>query len=319
VDPHPRRSICRTLPLVLKQRLIFGPILLAILFAILWLDEWLDAQSIPEAWRDWWPGISPTYPAGAILLLVGLLVVPLAARELARIFHAGGIQASKRWLAMAAMAGLLVSAAVPRQSSSVNAVALVATVGTAVLIASLLWHIRGRNLQGATAAVGAALFAFIYLGLMFGFILAIRREHSAWVVLGVLVVTKSCDIGAYFTGRLVGRHKLIPWVSPGKTWEGLIGGLVLAATVAYLGLRLARSSGAEEVREIASMSTWFAILSGVLFGITGQAGDLLASVLKRDARIKDSGQTLPGFGGILDVVDSVMLVAPVAFWLLKPR
>lgn len=304
---------------MLRQRLIFGPILLAGLFLLLWVDEWLDARSIPDSWRSWWPGVSTTYPAGSVLLLAGMLVVPLAARELASMFHAGGIQASRRWLAMAAMAGLLVSAATPRQSSSVNAVGLVATVGTVVLISSLLWHIRGRNLHGATAAVGAALFAFIYLGLMFGFVLAIRREHSAWVVLGILVVTKSCDIGAYFTGRLLGRHKMIPWVSPGKTWEGLIGGLALAACVAYLGVLWSRASGAVQVREIAEMSVPMALITGVLFGLTGQAGDLLASVLKRDARMKDSSHMLPGFGGVLDVVDSVLLVAPVAFWLLRPR
>lgn len=303
---------------MLKQRLIFGPILLAALFLILWLDEWVDAQPIPLSWREsgWWPGTSGDYPAGSVLLAVGLLVVPLAARELGRIFHAGGVQASRRWMAMAAMAGLLVSAAVPRQSSAVDAVAMVASVGTIVLIASLAWHIRGRNLHGATAAVGAALFAFIYLGLMFGFVLAIRREHSAWVVLGILVVTKSCDIGAYFTGRLLGRHKLIVWVSPGKTWEGLVGGLAFSSAAAFAGLLLARRFP-ESVPEIARLSAWFAVVAGAMFGLTGQAGDLLASVLKRDARLKDSGDTLPGFGGILDVLDSVLLVAPVAFWLLK--
>ena len=302
---------------MLKYRLILGPILLAILFGLLWLDEWLDARPVPESWLTWWPGASHTWPAGLVLLLVGLFVVPVAARELARIFRANGVQASRRWLAMAAMAGLLVSAAVPRQASSVNSVAMVSTVGAAVLIASLLWHIRGRNLHGATAAVGAALFAFIYLGLMFGFVLALRREHSAWVVLGVLFVTKSCDIGAYTTGKLIGRHKLIPWVSPGKTWEGLVGGLALAAATACGGLWFAKMHGAETAPEIAARSYAFAALVGVLFGLTGQAGDLLASVLKRDAQIKDSGKLLPGFGGVLDVVDSVMLVAPVAFWLLK--
>lgn len=305
---------------MLKHRLTLGPALLAALLGLLWADEQLAKQPIPESWRSWWPdhtSAQPLWPPGLLLLAAGLLIVPIAARELGRIFRANGVQASRRWMAVAAATGLLVTVSMPRGFGEVNAVALVATVGAAVLIASLLWHIRGRNLQGATAAVGAALFAFIYLGLMFGFVLAIRREHSAWVVLGVLVITKSCDIGAFFTGTLIGRHKLIPWVSPGKTWEGLFGGLTFAAAVACLAVYLARSSGFPPVSEIASHSYPFAILIGVLFGLTGQAGDLLASVLKRDAKIKDSGTILPGFGGVLDVLDSILLVAPVAFWLLK--
>lgn len=291
--------------------------MIALLLGLLWLDEWLDARPIPAGWAGWWPGESGTWPAGTVLLAVGLLLVPIAARELGRIFRAGGVQASRRFLAMAAMAGLLVSALVPRPSSSVNAVAMVSTVGTLVLIASLLWHIRGRNLQGATAAVGAAVFAFIYLGLMFGFILALRREHSAWVVLAVIAIAKSCDIGAYFTGTLIGRHKLIPWVSPGKTWEGLIGGLAFAGAAACLAQWLARAHGQGVTPELADRGYASAAFTGVLFGLMGQAGDLLASVLKRDAKLKDSGKALPGFGGVLDVLDSVLLVAPVAFWMLK--
>lgn len=303
---------------MLRHRLILGPILLGVLALLLWVDEWLDAVPVPSSWHDWYPSPSRTLPAGMALLAAGLLIVPIAARELGSIFRAGGVQASRRWLAVAAMAGLLVSAAVPRYTSAVNAVAMVASVATGVLITSLLWHIRGRHLQGATAAVGAAVFAFVYLGLMFGFVLALRREHSAWVVLGVLVVTKSCDIGAFCTGRLVGRHKLIPWVSPGKTWEGLVGGLVFSGGVAMLAIMLTRQAPDDlRFHALAEMPLWRAAIIGILFGITGQAGDLLASVLKRDARLKDSGRSLPGFGGVLDVVDSVLLVAPVAFWALK--
>ena len=120
------------------------------------------------------------------------------------------------------------------------------------------------------------------------------------------------------TGTLLGRHKLIPWVSPGKTWEGLVGGLVLSGGVAMLAIVLSRQVADDpRFHQLAEMPLWRAAFIGILFGITGQAGDLLASVLKRDARLKDSGHSLPGFGGVLDVVDSVLLVAPVAFWALK--
>ena len=299
---------------MLKYRLTLGPTLLLALLGALWLDGYLETLPSPPWLTQLNPALGPTLPPCTVILVLGLLIVPLAARELGAIFKAGGVAASRRWMAIAAMAGLLVSAVVPSGISPVHAVALVATTGAALLVGALLWHIRRRDLKGATAAAGAAMFAFVYLGLMFGFILALRREHSEWVVLGVLIVTKSCDIGAFFTGKAIGRHKLIPWLSPGKTWEGLVGGMCLAAIVAVGGVRLARAYNADAA--VAGLASWQGAALGALFALVGQAGDLLASVLKRDAGLKDSGRVLPGFGGILDVLDSVLLVAPVAFWAL---
>ena len=169
-------------------------------------------------------------------------------------------------------------------------------------------EVRGRQY----IPTGAALVAFVYLGLMLGFLPAIRRDHSAWVLLWVLLVTKSCDIGAYFAGKAFGRHKLIPWLSPGKTWEGLVGGVLMSAAVSVAGLEVLRGWGV-----IAGVPLWAAVIPGVLFAVVGQTGDLLESMLKRDAGIKDSGKVLPGFGGVLDVIDSPLLVAPLAFWVLR--
>jgi phosphatidate cytidylyltransferase len=299
---------------VLKHRLIMGISLIAALIAALWADECLASQLAPGWVELLAPGSAPHWPRGLMMLAIGLFVVPLAAREMGAMFHANGVAASRRCMAIAAIAGLLVCAFIPDPMSPLHAVALVAAVATAVLVGSLVWHIRDKNLHGATAAVGAAMFAFVYLGLMFGFLLALRREHSAWVVAGVLLITKSCDIGAYFTGRSIGRHKLIPWLSPGKTWEGLLGGIITAALAAMGGLWLYRHFVG--LAGLGAMPWAYAALVGALFAIAGQAGDLLESVLKRDAGVKDSGQTLPGLGGILDVLDSILLTAPLAFWLL---
>lgn len=287
--------------------------MIAALIAALWADQYLESVATPPGLR---PPLGPTWPPGVAMLLIGLLVVPIAAREMGRMFRANGVIASRRWMAIAAIAGLLVCAAVPLNLNAMHAVALVATVGTLVLVGSLVWHIREKNLHGATAAVGAAMFAFVYLGLMFGFLLALRREHSAWVVAGVIVVTKSCDMGAYFTGKAIGRHKLIPWLSPGKTWEGLLGGVGAASLVALGAWWLYRHEvGAVGV---GAMAGWYAAFVGALFALSGQAGDLLESVLKRDAGVKDSGRALPGMGGVLDVLDSILLTAPLAYWLLTP-
>lgn len=304
---------------MLKHRLILGPLMIVALIAMLWLDEQLDRTAMPAWAASRWPGNFTTWPPNLVLFPVCLLLVILAARELAAMFKAEGIMASRRWLGMSAALGLCVSVIVPAKSSPVDAVALVASAATAVLITSLLWHIRDKTLSGATAAAGATAFAFIYLGLMAGFILALRRDQSAWAILGVLIVTKSCDIGAFFAGKAFGKHKLIPWLSPGKTWEGLFGGAILSALVcvgvAWFAKQMVLPKNARPMG-FANLEHWQAALLGVLFGVIGQAGDLFESVLKRDAGMKDSGKTVPGFGGVLDVVDSILLVAPLAYWIL---
>jgi phosphatidate cytidylyltransferase len=120
-----------------------------------------------------------------------------------------------------------------------------------------------------------------------------------------------CDTGAYFTGRAIGRHKLIVWLSPGKTWEGLIGGVITSSLVGLLFAWLSQrflSPGDHVPLHLGAI--W-----GCIFGLVGQFGDLMKSLLKRGAGIKDSSSLLPGLGGVLDVLDSPLMVAPVAYWL----
>jgi phosphatidate cytidylyltransferase len=148
---------------------------------------------------------------------------------------------------------------------------------------------------------------------MIGFLLALRREHSAWWIVGILLTTKACDTGAYFTGRAIGRHKMIPWLSPGKTWEGLAGGIAFAALVGGL-LALASLSWLGSSDQV---PIWLGVTCGVVFAIVGQFGDLTMSLLKRGAGLKDSSHVLPGLGGVLDVIDSPLMVAPVAFWIFE--
>jgi phosphatidate cytidylyltransferase len=134
-----------------------------------------------------------------------------------------------------------------------------------------------------------------------------RQDNHILVLLTVILLTKACDIGAYFVGSAIGKHKLIPWLSPGKSWEGLIGGVALAAILGALAAQLSFDS--------AGFPVWYGALVGITLGLVGQAGDLLESLLKRSTGVKNSG-TLPGFGGILDLIDSPLLVAPVAYWLV---
>jgi phosphatidate cytidylyltransferase len=143
----------------------------------------------------------------------------------------------------------------------------------------------------------------------FGLLLLIRRDHSAWWIVGIIATVKMCDTGAFFVGCNIGKRKMIPWVSPAKSWEGLIGGLVTASLTA-IGLAALNNA---YLPDEPTISLGFA---GVLFGALGQLGDLLISVFKRDSGIKDASSVLPGLGGILDVLDSLLLVSVAAYWLL---
>jgi phosphatidate cytidylyltransferase len=128
----------------------------------------------------------------------------------------------------------------------------------------------------------------------------------AALVLAVFV-PKFGDIGAYFAGRLFGKTPMAPRLSPKKTWEGFMGGLILATAVAVL------------VGEQVPIFPWGrlqALIFGVVVGSAGVVGDLAESLMKRDAALKDAGQGVPGFGGVLDVIDSVLFAAPLSYWLL---
>jgi phosphatidate cytidylyltransferase len=283
------------------------------LVGVFWLDQFVSERPSFFAGAGE-GGAARNMPAGLVLLIAGIALAPLAAWELKQLLRAAGIMASRGMMTAAAITGLLVPALISDRTNALTAVAATASAATGVYVAALVWHTRARSIRGVTAAAGAALLSFVYLGLMSGFILAMRREHSAWIVLGVLVVTKSCDIGAFATGKLIGRHKLILWLSPGKTWEGLVGGVLAAAAFGTLGAWLLSLTHSDQDRP--GIALWLGGLYGGIFAVTGQVGDLMASMLKRDAGLKDSSSVVPGFGGMLDVIDSVLPVAPVAYWLL---
>lgn len=160
----------------------------------------------------------------------------------------------------------------------------------------------------ATPRLAYTAFAVAYLGLIPGFFAQVRWLHddattTAIMLTLVIFVPKCNDIGAFFTGTFIGRHRMTPILSPKKTWEGVSGGMVAGALVA-VGLSFAAPvfSGIAE-----------AAAFGLVVGLAGVLGDLGESMLKRDFGAKDAAQSIPGFGGVLDVVDSVLFAAPVAY------
>jgi len=235
----------------------------------------------------------------------------MGAREVARILRAKGIEIGTGVAVFVQMLGLFVVALAPSDTQAT--IGLAAGMSSAILayMIGVLYAVRDRNVDGAISIGSGVLMIHVYMGIMLGFLLLIRRDQSIWLLIWVLASVKACDIGAFFTGTTIGKHKLIPWLSPGKTWEGLVGGLVTSGGVALLGAWLLSRNG------IGAPGYLAAGVMGVLMGGLGQVGDLAASLLKRDAGVKDSGSSLPGFGGALDLIDSPILVAPLAYWGLE--
>jgi len=176
-----------------------------------------------------------------------------------------------------------------------------------ILAGAFLEQMIRHRLDAALARLGATLLAVAYLGAGAAIILAIRLDKGVPALILFLAAVKFADMGAYFVGSAIGHHKIIPWLSPGKSWEGLVGGLAAAAGAGVLVVWLF------DMR----MSLGWAAGFGAITAVLGQFADLCESLLKRSARIKDSGSLVPEFGGVLDVIDSPLLAAPAAYVLLN--
>ena len=305
---------------MLSQRLITGPLLVVLLLGLAWLDQIVGATEIKTSLFIGWPmgplGIE-VIPPGLILWIVCCLIIPLAASELAAIARNIGIRCQATGIALFSLVLLLVMWIIPSLPANDSTPMLAAALLGAVLCLSFFFALVqaswGQRIEGALEAAAATVLFTIYLGLFLGFFLLLRGDGKPiWWIIGIIAIVKMCDTGAYFTGTAIGKHKLIPWLSPGKTWEGLVGGLAAAMLT---GWGLAALSAAWLPDEPTIPLAW-ALGMGFLIGLVGQAGDLVMSLLKRAAQVKDSSRLLPGLGGIMDVLDSPLLAAPVGWALL---
>ena len=190
----------------------------------------------------------------------------------------------------------------------------------AALAALVIWSLgaaifRPDNLKTALSSVSATVFGVIYVALLAACLIGVRMipdsatktlvPHLASKMLTMFfAIVMLTDTGAYYTGRTLGRHKLAPRVSPGKTIEGAIGGFVTAVVAGFL----CKLTFFPEVPIAHAMAL------GAALGVIGQFGDLAESLLKRGANVKDSGTLLPGHGGMLDRVDSLLFCAPVLYF-----
>jgi phosphatidate cytidylyltransferase len=236
--------------------------------------------------------------AGVFLVLAGL-----GAWEWSRLVPVDGAAATIGYLGVQGAAAALLWA-----EPAATVPFLVAGCATwAFAIAAVLGFPRSSAwlTRGLLAAAGWLVIGGAWLGL----VVVASQPLGAWWLLWLFVLVWGADIGAYFAGRRFGRRKLAPAVSPGKTWEGVVGGLVLALAAGSLLVLLSPLATLDS-----SLVTWLALM--VLLSAVSVFGDLFESVLKRRRGVKDSGTLFPGHGGVLDRIDSLLAALPVLGLLL---
>ncbi len=174
--------------------------------------------------------------------------------------------------------------------------------------------VRESNREPITTAA-LTLLGLLYIPYLFNFValLAFMPGHTVenrYLLIYLLAVTKFSDVGAYVIGSLIGRHKMIPRISPGKTWEGFAGAIATSLGISVVMVRLLGW-------RMPQVSLIDSLILGLLLPLISVVGDLAESVVKRDASIKDSGKTIPGIGGALDLIDSILFTAPVLYFYLQ--
>jgi phosphatidate cytidylyltransferase len=256
--------------------------------------------------------VGAVYAGGWLLGAFLAIFAALGALELFRMARERGALAFAALGAAGSVAFVVLATA---QATHVGVGVSSWTVLIVVALASLVGAIWLRGVEGnPLLAVSATVFGAVYTGGLLSYGILLRHLpgiegawHGTALVFAPVLLTWSSDTAAYFTGRSFGRRKLIPRVSPGKTVEGAIGAVVGTILVAALYTWVLGRFGTYRL-DLGS-----AILFGILVSVAAQVGDLAESLLKRDAGVKDSGALLPGHGGVLDRVDSLLFTLPLAY------
>jgi phosphatidate cytidylyltransferase len=296
---------------MLLTRVFIGLSMVAGLLLALIADEWL------APWYPFW------------FLLTGFAFVA-AARELVGLFDATSVRPSANSVIGGVLA-LHVANWVPHVGVPADPLADISALSydparplyvlawpflcfTAVVMVTFVVQSLQFEKPGQTMAkIAGTVLVVAYVGLLGSFTVQLRwldGHHQGIIAVVYLVSTaKGADTGAYAMGRLAGRHKLWPALSPKKTVEGALGGLVLGVLFALLVAAIARY-----LVKIPTLDWTLAAGYGLIIGAVAQLGDLMESMIKRDCERKDASTVVPGFGGVLDVLDSLIFAGPVAYW-----
>ncbi len=291
---------------MLRHRLLAAAAILVPLLVLIWLD---DASARPGLW------LGP--------VAIGVSVI--AAAEAARLLANAGLSVAR----LPAIAGAVVVVASTLAPLAWEAypddcplgkpgwALLGLSLAVALVFSAELFSYRVES--RAAERLVSGVFIVVYAGFLLSFLVQLRLLDLGHLkpgriglvaLIGSILVVKLSDTGAYFTGRAIGRRKLAPGLSPGKTVEGVAGG-ICSGTLSGLAVGLWLLPG---LAPAAVSGPWWAFaLFGASVTVAGVLGDLAESLLKREARCKDSSAWMPGLGGVLDVLDSLLAAAPVAF------
>jgi phosphatidate cytidylyltransferase len=191
-------------------------------------------------------------------------------------------------------------------------------------LGTFLLTAKRKKLESSLGGVAVTSLGLLYIFFLPSFVMKIRHLNEygtlggpvqGWnlfghkMVVATIVLAKGCDVWAFLVGKAMGKHKAFPVLSPGKTIEGLAAGLVGSVLMALF-------LHWDKIGVLSAFPPWKAALMGLCIGFSGILGDLMESLLKRSAGAKDAGQLVPGYGGVLDVVDSLMVAGPVAYYLI---
>jgi phosphatidate cytidylyltransferase len=293
---------------LLRWRLLLGTVLIVALVGLMRLD-------------------TITSPPGAWLLPLVLALGLAAAQEVVNLLTAGGHR-PRAYLICGGTLLVLASNAIPlvwvgaSEQGPLERLAWPLLAFTLALMAALVGEMLRYRQPGASIVnVALVTFAVAYVGVLLSFAFQLRAlggpVEGMIALVAMIAVVKLGDTGAYTVGRLFGRHKMAPLISPGKTLEGAAGGLAAGCLGAWLSLVCLP----QWLDATIAQPAWGWVVFGLAVGLAGMVGDLAESLLKRDMGRKDSSDWLPGFGGVLDLVDSILFAAPVAYgcWLLLVR
>lgn len=247
------------------------------------------ALLIPVALLLWWGGIP--------WLLAIMLVALLGIQEL---FAALRQKGHRPLILMQALAAV----ALPLAAFADKSLTVLLPVVTLIVVLSLNLLLSRRDLDGALGDWAVSVAGVLYVALLLAYFVALRqRDHGLQWILMAFLCTWACDSAAYLVGRAIGRRPFSPVISPKKTWEGTVGGIVAATLTGLVAVPLL------------GLPVVVALLLGLAVSIAAIAGDLAESLLKRQLGIKDSGTLIPGHGGVLDRVDSLLFAVPVVFYI----
>lgn len=284
---------------ILIKRVVVGTLLSVGFAVVVWFDSLGLVQTVPGVW----------------LIPVALAAAFVATEELLRLFETRGIM-PKPWLVRCGVAIVVLSAFVDyagiHAQGGIGDVAAALTLTIIAIMGTAAYDYQPNSKNFERLAFG--IFVVVYVGFFMSMICRLRfvdLSNGILPLVSMIAVVKAGDIAAYIIGSVAGRHRFAPSLSPGKTWEGVVASLAASIAMSWFffhgnPLNFVPRSGHP-------WGGW--MVYGVALGLAGICGDLFESLLKRDMSAKDSGGILPGLGGVLDLLDSLLAAGPLALLL----